>query len=99
MRRVMIGSWVMATLVGVPGASMIGSLQNRAAALQHSAMDGTTGTAPGSGAEWVIGLITHAGVGFALRAGWAIAGAALPWSRPKRAAVQSSSMTAFRVAA
>ena len=71
-RRVMIGFWVMAAVVGVLGASAIGSLQNRAAALQHSAMGGATGTAPGSEAEWVIGLIAFAGVGFALLAGWTI---------------------------
>jgi len=71
-RRVMIGFWVMAAVVGVLGASAIGSLQNRAAALQHSAMGGATGTAPGSEAEWVIGFIAFAGVGFALLAGWTI---------------------------
>ncbi|WP_018508983.1 methyl-accepting chemotaxis protein [Thiobacillus thioparus] len=68
----MIGFWVMAAVVGVLGASAIWSLQNRAAALQHSSMVGVSGTASGSEAEWVIGLITCAGVGFALLAGWAI---------------------------
>ena len=68
----MIGFWVMAAVVGVLGASAIGSLQNRAAALQHAALGGATGTVPGSEAEWVIGLITFVGVVFALLAGWAI---------------------------
>lgn len=71
-RRVMIGFWVMAAVVGVLGASAIWSLQDRAAALQHSSMGGVSGTASGLEAEWVIGLIAFAGVGFALLAGWAI---------------------------
>src|SRR3569832_2450800 len=67
-RRVMIGFWVMATVVGVLGASAIWSLQNRAAALQHAAMGGAAGTASKTEAEWVIGLIILAVVVFALLA-------------------------------
>jgi methyl-accepting chemotaxis protein len=61
-RRVMIGFWVMATVVGVLGASSIWSLQHRPASVPGSTTE----------AEWVIGLITLVGVGFALLAGWAI---------------------------